>query len=487
MESSIASYLDQIDLLIKEGKISLARIYIHKINYKKINRNERFQLSNLCRRTGLVLKSIRVLNFNINTLKLNLNDQEICSYAAGLINIGVTTEALSLLKPLYKKNVPQALFHLGLLYIQNWDYRRAKTIFSKYIKTQKENKYQKFIGQLNLLSCLIVLKELEKSDILVEKLKKIALKNNYNFALDQLFRMKTQILIQQNKLLLAEQEILKSVKSDQISTVSDLINKKWYYIVKSHQEAQNQIEGLNYLSNLSELKQIAERFRHWETVRDCDFHIALITKNKLELEKIYKASSSVDYKKKIHESLSDLGFELNTMNVFPEIQIYLKLKKNNKINQLLNLLCIDQYKSFSIGEIFSILYPAEKFNPDSSVVKIYRIIQRTKNYIKNYHSDEFELKIIGNQCKLYNKTNKQVVLNYLQDYSFKNNSIYKDSFLEKIRKKYKGKLFSIKLIQIDFKLSASMAYKIINFYLQKKILTKAGNFNTGMYVFSNFR
>lgn len=479
------SKISFIEDLIKSGKILSARKEIAKINFKKLSRIDKVQLANLSRRAGDVLRSLRILKPTIDNKDITPTNHEITAYAAGLISIGADQEGISLIRPLVKNLQSDALLHYSLFLIKQWNYKSASFYLKKYILTQKSSIYNKLIGRINLISCYIVLNELDKAEALICKCKKVASKKSFNFALIQLYRLQTQVYLQRKEFSLAYAEIRQIVVSDKIETISDLISAKWLAVIQLYEKPND----TNSKKEIYRIKEKAIELRSWETVRDCDFHLATTTKDLDLLVKLYQGASSVFFKKKIlHELDLELRAHLQIRLSEPSsaTEILLNCKENSLVYQLVQILSTDLYRSFPIGEIFSKIHQEEKFNALSSVDRIKRLIQRAKHCIRSSNIS-IDIKIIGNQCKLISP-NQQFIVFKPKSLNIESERVFTEKdILADLRKTFKAKTCTNAKIRSHLNISKSQTRLLLIKYLKTGIIKKVGSKFDGTYIFNNNR
>src|SRR3989344_5319653 len=92
--------LEEIDLLIREGRNGEARKRLQLIEVKSVRRSDRRPLANLARRAQMLNLAIRLLNPVVRSeeiLAAQATDAERAEYGVSLIFLGATQEGLEIL------------------------------------------------------------------------------------------------------------------------------------------------------------------------------------------------------------------------------------------------------------------------------------------------------------------------------------------------------------------------------------------------------
>ncbi len=475
----------QIEELIKAGKIIAARRELAKIQIKKLPRSDKLLLANLCRRSGDVFRSLRILKPMIDDETVLPTSAEISSYAAGLISIGADQEAIRLIRSQVKNMQSDALLHISLFHIRQWNYKSAVYFLKKYIRINKSHIYNSLIGQVNLISCYIVLNQINKAELMINKCKQIASKENFHFAMAQLYRMQTQIFLERKQYKLAYSEISHIINSEEINTISELINAKWLAVVLLNENPNH----VPYIKKILKIKDKAIQLKSWETARDCDFHLATTSKDLSLLYRLYHGTSSIFFKQKIINELSaDLkqGFIAKLDSSMYRKEIVLNCKEASLVYRLIQLLNTDNYRSFPIGEIFSKLYLDEKFNAISSVSRVFRLIQRTKQCLRQANCG-VDILLINNQCKMINKTNSAIEFKPILNLNNKTILHSEKDLLAQLRKRFKLYSWTNMQIQLYLGISKSKVRCLLLKYLKLGVVRKIGSKRDGRYIFNNYR
>ena len=475
--------LNTIDLLIKQNQIRLARKKIADIPWSEISRHQRCLLSHVCRRAGWSLRSIRILKNVIHpegTLVV-ATESEVCSYAASLISLGARNEAKSLLKQLVQKSYPEALLHRSFLHMQEWDYSAATYFIRRYVKTQKKGTYSYYVGLFNLASCLIVLGQSSKAWKILEQMKFVSKQNDYIHLMHQVVRLRVQVLLQQKQFDEALQEIVALKGQDRsIHTVSDLLLEKWRWIVE--------LETIPYSSSLEEqagvLRMAAEKLGNWETVRDCDFHLARKKCDVHLFQKVYFGTSSIFYRNKMMSELENNSILRSVVQKTMkqrDVQTWaLPLNSSSLVYRLLSFLSKETYKKFSAPELFAELYPDEYFHPQSSLARISRLIQRARKILSEYRIPLI-LENSGHRICLSSR------LDHLYRIEAINPSVGSNNFYSYLQTHWKGRTFTAKQLIASVKCSRTSLFALLKQLMDEGKIKKIGGRAVGRYILHNHR
>jgi hypothetical protein len=150
------------------------------------------------------------------------------------------------------------------------------------------------------------------------------------------------------------------------------------------------------LMALARVRREALQRRHWETVRDCDFHRAVFTKDRDLLTHLYFGTPYAAYRRMIEAELD--GQQMPTQyawkihgqrakKVFDvekgeEIEGSLSLSPGQLPHRFMQILCTDFYRPFRPVTIFSMLFPSEFYNPATSLDRVHHALHRLRIWFR---------------------------------------------------------------------------------------------------------
>ena len=413
--------------------------------------------------------------------------KHISLYANALTRIGSYKEAEVLLKKIKPDQDSQVYFYFALLEMQQWNNLAASRYLKKFLETPKLPEYNIKIGKLNLAATLSSIDEYEESLDIIEDLLKEVPPNSLLRA--NLLEIKGQNLFHLEQFLESQKSLEESISIFQNSSNTyRYYAEKWLML--------NQVFNLKspYAKNISYLEEFKNRAliaKQWEVVRDCDFFKCYLSNDEDLLFKIYFGTRFKYYNQRI---LKYFGFYANVPKQF-NLTVGPITKDSQLVNlklplifdrgqgafsdnfqqildklplKLFQLLTSDIYQPFHLGEIFSVIYENEYFNPHTSPQKLSRLIFRLRDVLEK---NNLPIRVL-----LYNK---QVRLSYLEPVIFKiKKNEKKITFLDeyiKIKDHFPEHYFNVheveKLLNISNRTAKRILQKLVTerlVYIQKQ-------------------
>lgn len=509
------------DQLIKAGDLAQARAALgrfqEQFSLPSLKREIRLELANLYRRVDRPLRALRVLKnlFDQDSAdEVQPTDDEICSYAACLISIGVQEEALTMLKLLVKEGHPVALLQRSFFHMQRWEYHFAYYFLRRYVRLKNISSYQVMVGKLNLASCLIVLEKFVKAETLLEQILKSLDREQHKHILKQVYRLQAQIEIEKKNYDRAKILLLQTLSQENGTdflqgshSVADLISHKWLVVIDLKTNANKALA----LKKMGEIQVRARELKNWETVRDCEFHLAAHSENLEQLLRIYWQTPYLSFRKKILNSLegsTKTAFEMRLVAddgghlSRGDVALRQRWKSDRtRAERLLDFLRSDSFRPFHIGEVFSVLYPNERFDSLSSPARVAKVVQRLNRQLQSSQNfsgnmpGRFIIKSADRQLRIAfvgsveqkHSLEQRMELAVAPASTLLSGNIKNELNIERLRQEFRGRTFSQKKISLRLGLSKSQSQKLIRGLLAKKLIRKAGSKKDGVYMFNNFR
>lgn len=400
--------VDQIDLLIRSGQAKQAKKLLLAVRTSEVPRNLIASFAQLSRRLNLPTQILKLLNPLVHPAIQNsivATTEELALFSVGLTRLGAYHEAKKILDQLDPKKFPQVDLFLSHISIFNWDYKAAIPQLESYL-SQISDPYQILVGQLNLAAALFQcgqsVRFLKLIEVVIFKANKeknvLLLGNAYELLAQYYFSIHhhTKALA----ILIAAEKLLQDAPENYRTFVY-----KWKTIVNlmnctdSNVETQTQVKvEMQKLIHQSQLKQ------DWETVRDCEFYLALKNNNQNKIRSIYLGTPYLGYRRKIKRALGTAKFnfsdgldqimirtiksaaDLSTPDCEPvtirQSELLMKMGKSTKLRILFQVLCRDFYRPIQLGEVFHHLYPSEFYNYESSPGRVLKLTQRLQQWLK---------------------------------------------------------------------------------------------------------
>lgn len=471
---------DEIEKLIKSGKLTVARRSLLQLNLKKVPRNHVEQIANLCYRANLPNLSLRLLgSFHDQKrgVSTSLSESEMAEYAIALSRLGATREAKSWMSVQAHLKSPKALLYKSFIHITEWEYEKALPLLYDYLGKSGISEYQSLVAKTNLAAAHLFLGEFELADPVLKELISVTSLKSYSLLLCNAHELSAQFYFRQNK----NKQAFYHLKLGQSLVSRDasafIYLKKWNSLL----EISSNPSKANF-KLLYQVRDDALKMGLWECVRECDFYLAKFQNDSKLLHYILYGTPHESYKqsflKKLKqpiEILNSFQFSLGgsfKSGVFDILDISKRIvndnervitKSNSLFHKLLIALTSDFYRPFRLGTLFSHLYPDEYYHPTSSPDKVHQSIRRFRSWIKR---ERLGLNVIQKNGAYSLQTQSGFELVKPLDLLLKDQD---QCYVEKLKETFQGEAFTLKQAQEKLRLSQTKTFYIIKSELDTKI------------------
>ncbi len=485
--------IKKIENNIREGEGLHVAKKLHKFLKEHVSRNDRLQLASFARRVHLPNLALRFLGPIIRPQQrcyAEPTDAERVEYAASLIKVGATGEALQILHGVDEKLVPDTLLYQSFALVAKWEYLETIPLLTRYISLPGVTDYHRLIGRVNLAAALVYENRYPQADTLLHDLLRETAGASF-----RLLRSNTLQLLAQNAvsrrdwmnaqeyLHLAEKTLAPGSEMDQ------LFIQKWKIFVSILRSPKSEF----VCTQLSAFKAKALDLRHWETIRECDRFEALATRNETLLWSVFFGTPYSGYRNRL---LLEYGSQLSVPKQYlrhfsdnrnPTTVVDLfagqvigsaeGLKVGQLVHKALVILASDFYHPFNVGALYHHLYPNQYYNTVASPVRIYDIIRRLKRWLRAANV-AIRVEEYRGQYFLQGDETSAVLLSHRE--------VLKDrdaSLLERIREKWPDGNFSVTEISQFLDVSPATALRLVNKAIAEKKVLRTGGAGTTRYSF----
>ncbi len=376
----------EIDALINSFQIEEARQRLTKLDASKIPKKDRAQMASLARRSGELKLAIKILQPNVFGAGRPEYD-DLIEYASSVRKLGLINQALILLEraPEY----PKTHLNRAFCHIHYWNYKKAQSELEKFLNHEELATKDKLVGNINLVVCLVENQEYDRALKLLVELEEECEKNSPHLLLN-LKETRGQIFYKTGKLDEATSllEELKKQTGQQVAQTSFFI-EKWLLLAKLKQ-------GKITPESL-EVKAFFKNSRDngmWEVIRDFTWQLALITENHEQMNHVFFGTPFPHFREHMLKQWGKATFpiifdwkdgrpwqgESQTFDFYKMKDVPVSYGKS--IHRLLMLLSADFYQPWSVVRIFNSLFPEELFDPNTSIKKVYRLVEQLGQLIK---------------------------------------------------------------------------------------------------------
>ena len=385
--------LKNLEELVRSGKFDQVEQQLKKLVVKRVPRAQALGLANIARRVNQPALALSILNPIVRAEPHALHpatELERIEYAENLRKLGAVNEASQILGEIDAAKYPQASFHLALCCFSTWRYADAIPHLRAYLAATSLTDYQKIVGRVNLAAALIHEASFDEAAPLLEGLRAETRAAGYNLLFGNSLELSAQLEIFRGAWADARRYLDEAAATlSSAGAVEALWVGKWKALAKSLEAARVQ----------PELREIAARAReagHWETVRDCEYHIARIERDHALLTHVFYGTPHEGYKNNLMKAAGSwfkspetyvwksgetCDFVLNVSSgeitgggeALPIGQAH---------HRLLVLLSRDFFKPFPLVALFAQLFPDEYFNPLSSPTRVHQTVKRLRTWIR---------------------------------------------------------------------------------------------------------
>ena len=382
---------------VQSGNGGQVQEALKKLNLSQIERRHYARVANIARRVDCQQLSVKLLNRVVRP-KVDLirpaQDGEKLEYAASLIRIGVIDEAMGLLEEIRAHEYSEAILFKAFGHVSRWNYQEAVPLFQSYLECGELTDYQRVVTQANLAASFVFLTEGERAEHLLAQVIAYTEREGLNLLLGHALENKAQVALQKREFGQA-QELLDRAATvyGKSQLIGSLFVKKWQAVSQIMQTPKDELA----VAALLQVRQEAIKRRHWETVRDCDFHRAIHTEDAKVLSHVYFGTPFQSYREgllRLSQNAIDQEYLWNPHTLFAPAkkEFHLSTGKYDGqreairpgfiSHQLIGLFCSDLYRPFRVGSIYSKLYPHQYYDPYSSPLKVHQIIWRLRADLK---------------------------------------------------------------------------------------------------------
>ncbi len=390
---SCLQLLSQWDQMIRTGHATQVRKSLSLVNIKQVPRVHLIEYAQIARRLwlgSLIIRWLQPVVRSSKPLEQPATEMELAIYARGLTMMGAFREAGEIFKNLTHPNNPQIFFFKAAWHIDQWQYKQAMAPLRKCIH-KSQDQYLRVVAKVNLCACLVSVNMHEKAKKqIVDLLKKLRKRKLYLLE-GNLLEIYAQLLLQNNEFDKAG-EILTEAKSllKGADNKSLFFVKKWNFIRKIK-------KGELPPQALRELRTEAAGNQDWESIRDCDFQMSIISNDENLIRQVYWGSRFSAYKERI-EKAAKINLGSAPKFIWPSLTSFDALTKSSspsvpridlvglaptpKLARLMFILTREFYSPLRQNEIIDFVYSTEYFHPISSPQKFHRLLGRARKWLQ---------------------------------------------------------------------------------------------------------
>lgn len=383
--------LEEAEACLRAGDTAGAARRLKRLLSRPLPRELLPGCASLARRLQQPKRALRLLLPYVHPLDreaaLLARPAETIQYASTLIYLGATGEGLKMLEGLDAASFPDVYFHRALGLIAEWRYREAIEPLSRYVSLPGVSDYQRAAAGVNLLASLVF----EDEKAVAERKLESLLKETAGLSAlhGSVLQLGAILAIESGQFPEARRRLEQAERQVSPSSRVQLFVRKWRAIL-------NGKEGASSAVTVKALQAIAKQaleVRHWETVRDCDKYIALVTGDADRLARVYMGTPFTSYREHLLKEWKQAGGgELPSHYLWagssaaPHILDLAAatlderplLKRQGLEHRLLRALGRDLYRPHRIAELHAQMYLGMPYHPDASPARVKTALARLR-------------------------------------------------------------------------------------------------------------
>ncbi len=507
--------------LLQRSELVAARELIVKVQEKSCDRNQLLEVARLARKLELHDFGIHLLRPIIRgrgrAAPVKPKPDEIIEYAALLLRAGVHGEAAKLLAEVSdltasrsakstENDYPLLSLYQAHAEIYQWNYSEAIPHLQKFVESASVPEYQKMGGQLNLAAAHLFCDETVIARHIVDAILKTARASKWQNVLQCALELSAQIAIAAEDYVTAEEHLAEGKTLSTPDSLNHLFIKKWFAVMNLRKVlASSRNKSIeNILFDLDEVRTMARQHHHWETLRDCDFHQALLTRDSALLTRVYYLTPFRSYRERILRESADwfilpknFSYQIGSSNapkgddssqVFDldsggHVDSQERLKSGQLLHLLLQTVLQDGYRPASISCIFSRLFANEFYEPNRSMKKVSGAVTRLNAWLEDSQSPlRIECDRGAYHCKSISPCAITVRDNTAESLPTENLRMH--ALLKKLMERHQGQDFSTKVASETLGLSVRSCNNLLRWAMSNNLLASVGQGRSIKYYFS---
>lgn len=389
--------------LIRVGRFAEVRKLLVDVKLRRVPREHVLAIANLARRSGQPQKTLEILWPVVGPdrpASVQPTPDEQGEYAVALLALGSYQEAISILEKAIPL-APHLNLYLGFAHMTQWDYVRAIACFERFLELEGHPAYRTLLAQVNLGASLVALGDSSAWPLLRE-IVATAKSNGWKLFYKNGLELSAQLACQERNWKNAE-SFLEKIEEDAAPNKNDLFVMKWRALIELYSSDGSR----KSLERLALARKKAVEIGHWETVRDCDYHKALVTKNKTLFLKVYFGSPFTSYRRRMEDKAKG-WIEIPRRFVWSpdgqkpkrvfdlqngrELGSEVALKPGKALHRVLRVLTADFYRPLLLGSIHARVFHDEHFNPESGSLRVHKAVSRLRDWLA---ANEIPIEIVS--------------------------------------------------------------------------------------------
>lgn len=379
--------------LIRKGDMAAVRAHLPTLRRDKIHREDLVTVAELSRRVGLHdigLKVLRPVMHPASGRRASSNDREKAVYAALLIKIGAIEEAIGYLEH-PNPEVPETLLYRGYAHVAQWDYPAAIPYLHNYSNLESVTEYQRITAQVNLAAALVFTEQFEQAEALLKTILRATRLNDWRLLHGGALEISARSAMGRKDWASASARLEEAERHYNSQSNAQLFVKKW----KALMPLLRGDASAGDFHQVEILRNEAIKAKHWETIRDCDYHLALARSDQDLFSRVFFGTPFPRFRERMRKNRE--GFFIPSSYFWQcggtggrqfdvengrEMNGPAVLKPGQKLHLFTKALVQDFYRPSLLGNIHSKVFPGVHYDPVHSSRRISDLIRRLRQWFK---------------------------------------------------------------------------------------------------------
>lgn len=438
--------LQAMDQWIKQGQINRAKEALEELCRPGLDEEVSLNLAKLCRRCGLIQLGLRVLEGHSfdERGRPQYNSPNLIEYAALLARAGGGVEALTLMSKASDQSSSDAVFTQSAALINCGRFEAAISVLESFIAKHPSNEYSALVARLNIANSLIYLDAYDQVEPWLEEVLEHTEEQAFKLLRANSYELLCKACVARGQLDQASRFLDRAEKilSADEGFSDALYLLKWKAIIYDLQTKEPAGESEAF----KQLQTRARKMKHFETLREYDLFMGILTYNSERLKKVYFGSpypgtqakalrylkrqdqaSSLSYTYKgefsdLKASEPQCSEHLRSLSVGQsQITEQLSLKKGQVNDRLFQILTSDLYNPIPKLSVNARLFPDKALTPhqsihclDQAIFRLNEVFRRGKLRAKVHANDHRCILSLNGHYLVYGAAKEEDALSRLK-------------------------------------------------------------------------
>lgn len=401
---------ETIERFIRSGKLTAVQPELEGLAGDEIPRDLLPRYAALARRAGLPMVALQWLLPLVSPGKgpPTATETERIEYAACLIRVGAQREPVEILSQISREDFPRVDFEMAAAHIAEWRYAEAAPLLDRYIRDKRTAPYERLIAKVNYAAALVNERDDMNATVWLRELTHETSLEGNELLFGNVMQLSAMLFLMRRKGNEMGRFLDEAEKRLQGGRALDaFFVRKWRALLFLLQK------GASAAAEVRIIGQEADKLGHWETCRDCDRFLSLLTADARVLKKIYFGTPYPSFRRRL---LRDFGqsVEIESEYVWAAGPVSAakvldtargacggaSLESSPALIRLLGALAADFYRPARIATLFEALHPNESFHPTNSTSRIHQSVQGLRAWLEK-HAPGISLTDVRGEYRLF--------------------------------------------------------------------------------------